>query len=133
MSSKRAVDIPLGKQQALSYIVHFDPSFDSCIHAFIANSLPRIVYSNATSTLHSSIFINVVRNDGRGILHISKRHPRFLQQSFLSINLSKIEDTASGAVACQLMDYMFPGSIPMKRVNWEAKSDFQSIENDKIL
>ena len=53
--------------------------------------------------------------------------------SLLSMNLSKIEDTASGAVACQLMDYMFPGSIPMKRVNWEAKSDFQYIENYKIL
>lgn len=53
--------------------------------------------------------------------------------SHLSMSLSKIEDTASGAVACQLMDYMFPGSIPMKRVNWEAKSDFQYIENYKIL
>jgi RP/EB family microtubule-associated protein len=53
--------------------------------------------------------------------------------SLLSMNLKKIEDTASGAVACQLMDYMFPGSIPMKRVNWAAKSDFQFIENYKIL
>lgn len=51
----------------------------------------------------------------------------------LQMNLTKIEQTASGAVACQLMDYMFPGSIPMKRVNWEAKSDFQFIENYKIL
>ena len=39
----------------------------------------------------------------------------------LQINLSKIEETASGAVACQLTDYVFPGSIPMSRVNWEAK------------
>lgn len=53
--------------------------------------------------------------------------------SHLSMTLSKIEDTASGAVACQLMDYMFPGSIPMKRVNWAAKSEFQYIENYKIL
>jgi Microtubule-binding protein involved in cell cycle control len=51
----------------------------------------------------------------------------------LQMNLTKIEQTASGAVACQLMDYMFPGSIPMKRVNWEAKSDFQFIDNYKIL
>lgn len=53
--------------------------------------------------------------------------------TLLSMNLSKIEQTATGAVACQLMDYMFPGSIPMKRVNWEAKSDFQYIENYKLL
>ena len=53
--------------------------------------------------------------------------------SLLQMNISKIEQTATGAVACQLMDYIFPGSIPMKRVNWEAKSDFQFIENYKIL
>jgi hypothetical protein len=39
----------------------------------------------------------------------------------LQLNLSKIEETASGAVACQLTEYIFPGSIPMQRVNWEAK------------
>lgn len=49
------------------------------------------------------------------------------------MNLTKIEQTASGAVACQLVDFIFPGTVPMKRVNWEAKSDFQYIENYKIL
>lgn len=53
--------------------------------------------------------------------------------NLLSMNLTKIEQTASGAVACQLVDFIFPGSVPMKRVNWEAKSDFQFIENYKIL
>ena len=38
----------------------------------------------------------------------------------LGLRLSKIEQTASGAVACQLTEYVFPGSIPMSRVNWEA-------------
>jgi len=38
--------------------------------------------------------------------------------SLLQISLAKIEQTATGAVACQLMDYIFPGSIPLKRVNW---------------
>ena len=53
--------------------------------------------------------------------------------SLLCMSLTKIEQTATGAVACQLMDYLFPGSVPMKRVNWEAKSDFQFIENYKVL
>ncbi len=53
--------------------------------------------------------------------------------SLLSMNLAKIEQTATGAVACQLMDYMFPGSVPMKRVNWGARSEFQYIENYKLL
>lgn len=39
----------------------------------------------------------------------------------------------SGAVACQLTDYIFPKSIPMSRVNWEAKSDYEFINNYKLL
>ena len=39
----------------------------------------------------------------------------------LELNLQKIEQTASGAVACQITEIVFPGSIPMSRVNWEAK------------
>lgn len=51
----------------------------------------------------------------------------------LDMSLTKIEQTATGAVACQLVDYIFPKSIPMKRVNWEAKSDYEYIENYKLL
>ena len=36
----------------------------------------------------------------------------------LDMNLTKIEETASGAVACQLTEYIFPGSVPMSKVNW---------------
>jgi RP/EB family microtubule-associated protein len=53
--------------------------------------------------------------------------------NLLDMNLTKIEQTATGAVACQLFDYIFPGAVPMKRVNWHARSDFQFIENYKIL
>ena len=38
----------------------------------------------------------------------------FLNSTF-DLNLSKIEQTASGAVACQLTEYLFPNSIPMVR------------------
>jgi hypothetical protein len=41
--------------------------------------------------------------------------------TLLGTRLTKIEQTASGAIACQLTEYIFPGSIPMSRVNWEAK------------
>lgn len=39
----------------------------------------------------------------------------------------------SGAVACQLTEYIFPGSIPMSRVNWVAKSDYEYVQNYKLL
>lgn len=53
--------------------------------------------------------------------------------NLLALHLSKIEQTASGAIACQLTEYIFPGSIPMTKVNWEAKSDFEFVNNYKLL
>ncbi|CAB9508576.1 Microtubule-associated protein RP/EB family member 1 [Seminavis robusta] len=68
-----------------------------------------------------------------GAYFVGKRELLEFFNSLLDMNLSKIEQTASGAVACQLCDYIFPGSIPMKRVNWEAKSDYEYIQNYKLL
>lgn len=51
----------------------------------------------------------------------------------LELNLQKIEQTASGAVACQLVEYMFPNSIPMKRVNWNTINNYEFVQNYKLL
>jgi len=51
----------------------------------------------------------------------------------LGMSLTKIEQTATGGVACQIMDYIFPGTVQMKRVNWAARTDFQYVENYKVL
>ena len=53
--------------------------------------------------------------------------------NLLNLKLTKIEQTASGAVACQLADYIFPGSINTSRVNWEAKNDYDYVNNYKLL
>lgn len=70
------------------------------------------------------------------------------------MNLSKIEETASGAlilclagtrqrvvqlrstagaVACAILDAVFPGEVPMSKVRWDAKSPHEFIENYKII
>jgi RP/EB family microtubule-associated protein len=53
--------------------------------------------------------------------------------STLDLNLQKVEDTANGAVACQLLDIMYPGAVPMSKVNWSAKQSFEFVANYKIL
>lgn len=45
----------------------------------------------------------------------------------------RIEETSNGAVACQVLDYLFPRTVPMQKVNWGARSDYEFIQNYKIL
>ena len=49
------------------------------------------------------------------------------------LNIAKVEDTASGAVACLLLDMLYPGQVPLARVNWSANKSFEFVSNYKIL
>ncbi|KAJ1438948.1 CH domain superfamily [Sesbania bispinosa] len=51
----------------------------------------------------------------------------------LQLNLSRIEEAASGDVQCQMMDMTHPGVVPMHRVNFDAKTEYDKIQNYKIL
>lgn len=51
----------------------------------------------------------------------------------LDLSIIRIEDTASGCIACQLLDVMHPGNVPMHKVNWSANKDFEYVGNYKIL
>lgn len=53
--------------------------------------------------------------------------------NFLSLNYTKIEEFASGCAHCQVFDALFPGKVPLHKVNFGAKMDYEFIQNYKIL
>jgi len=73
---------------------------------------------------------------------IGLQHPAFavsklklLQwlNDFFELSYTKVEECATGAIYCQIIDCLFPGSVPMSRVKWGAKSDYEFVENFKMV
>lgn len=68
-----------------------------------------------------------------GAFFVGRKEVMDWVNSTLDLNLAKVEDTANGAVACQLLDIMYPGQVPMHKLNWSAKQDFEYVANYKVL
>lgn len=49
------------------------------------------------------------------------------------MNLNKIEQCATGAVHCQIMDAVHPGTFTFSKVKWDAKNEHEFVENYKVL
>lgn len=72
-----------------------------------------------------------------GIMHPAFQVPKTVLlkwiNEFFELNYTKVEQCASGAVHCQILDSIYPGKVPMSKVNWEAKSDYEYTNNFKIV
>ncbi|KAL7975794.1 hypothetical protein Chor_004546 [Crotalus horridus] len=51
----------------------------------------------------------------------------------LQLTFTKIEQLCSGAAYCQFLDMLFPGSVTLKKVKFQAKLEHEYIQNFKIL
>ncbi|CAG9332403.1 unnamed protein product [Blepharisma stoltei] len=53
--------------------------------------------------------------------------------NFLKLNIAKVEHLASGAAYCQIIEAIYPGQVQMHKVNWQAKHEYEYINNFKVL
>ena len=65
--------------------------------------------------------------------YVSKSELFSWVNSTLDLEITGIEQIATGAVFCQLLDAAHPGTIRMNKVNWKAKLETEYISNFKIF
>ncbi len=53
--------------------------------------------------------------------------------NLLDLQLTKIEQCATGAVYCQILDAIYPGTVAIGKVNFAAKHEFEFVNNFKVL
>lgn len=51
----------------------------------------------------------------------------------LQLGYTKVEQTCSGASHCQVMDAIYPGKVPLSKVNFNAKFEYEYVKNYKVL
>ena len=75
-----------------------------------------------------NVFVSAVTTD-----NISRNDLIDWVNSTLQLNYLKIENLCTAAAYCQFMDLLFPGSIPIKKVKFDAKTEYDFLENFKHL
>ena len=68
--------------------------------------------------------INEITINSNNAIEMSRGELLSWVNELLKTNLTKIEQLGTGAIYCQLTDVLYPGKIPMGKVNWKAKFDY---------
>ena len=68
--------------------------------------------------------INEITINSNNTIDLSRGELLNWVNELLKTNLTKIEQLGTGAIYCQLVDALYPGKIPMSKVNWKAKFDY---------
>jgi len=53
--------------------------------------------------------------------------------SFYGLEYTKVEDACTGSAYCQVIDSIYPNTVPLHKVNFDARFDYEWIANYKIL
>ncbi|KRX03755.1 Calponin homology domain [Pseudocohnilembus persalinus] len=53
--------------------------------------------------------------------------------NLLQLNLEKVEQLGTGSAWCQIMDVMEKDCVQLSKVNWNANSEYQYVNNFKLL
>lgn len=51
----------------------------------------------------------------------------------LGLSYEKVEQCVSGVAYCQILDFLSPGSLPLHKLNWNARLEHECLKNYKIL
>eukprot|EP01114_Cavostelium_apophysatum_P015191 TRINITY_DN4092_c0_g1_i2.p1 TRINITY_DN4092_c0_g1~~TRINITY_DN4092_c0_g1_i2.p1 ORF type:complete len:108 (-),score=25.91 TRINITY_DN4092_c0_g1_i2:91-414(-) len=51
----------------------------------------------------------------------------------LKLDYTKVEQTCTGAAHCQIMDAIYPGKVPLSKVKFDAKHEYEWVNNFKVL
>ena len=81
---------------------------------FLSFSLSLSLSTTTTTTVSSGMM--------EGAFFVGRKVILDWINEFLALNLGRIEETCSGAVACQLCDSLYPGKVNMSKVRWDAKA-----------
>ena len=63
----------------------------------------------------------------------SKKEMLSWASTILDLKIECIEQLATGAIFCQLLDACYPGSVRLNKVNWSANNENEYINNFKIF